>query len=348
MNLNPKNAKAGNMGFRIEQAPLLYRSVAAWIEAKIQIMQKPMPDSPFCRIMPAKNEVIGNESSYHVVRHACGVLCIALAAPQIPTQTGSNELIDNAGWECVQGARIVDGKLIIASTEGFAPINDSVLRLQTGKGVIVSVTVETEMSPGFAGLNFWNSQPKPGNPVWWQTAAILSLGIAAKRPHVAFFDGTDSKPAFQFTGPLPVQGKVTLSAAREGDEVVIRIDGAEAKRTPVLGPLTGGPLFFGPNVGKGKTLTVHRIMVADLEHPGGAEIVHAMAPSTKAGAGITLRAAAAARNRLIGVAVNLRTLRWSQPAREIAAHEFNLLWGADAFGFSRDGLPWIRPVSQRK
>jgi hypothetical protein len=183
--------------------------------------------------------------------------CAAHTAAQVSPQTVSNELITNAGWECVQGARVADGKLVITSAEGFAPLNESALRLQTGRDVAISVTVETELGPGFAGLNFWNSQPKPGDPVWWQTAAKLSPGIAARRPHVIIFDGTGSTPAFQFTGPQPVQGKVTLSAAREGDAVVIRIDGAEATRTTIIGPLTGDPLFFGPIANKGKTLTVH-------------------------------------------------------------------------------------------
>jgi endo-1,4-beta-xylanase len=260
--------------------------------------------------------------------------CAALTAAQVSPQTVTNELITNAGWECVQGARVVDGKLVIPFAEGAGGLNDSTLRLQTGRDVAISVTVETELGPGFAGLNFWNSQPPPGDSsTWYRNAARLLLGISGRRPYVAMFDGMGSVPAFLYTGPQPMQGQVTLSAAREGNAVVIRIDGTEAVRTPVLGPLTGGPLFFGPNVNKGKTLTVHRITVTDGAHPNGAEIVRAMAPAAQAGTGLTLRAAAAARNRLIGVSLNQRILRWNQPARDIAAREFNLLTGADMFTF---------------
>jgi endo-1,4-beta-xylanase len=260
--------------------------------------------------------------------------CAALTAAQVLTQTVSNELITNAGWECVPGARVVDGNLVITFAEGIGGLNDSVLRLQTGRDVAISVTVETELGPGFAGLNFWNSQPPPGDSSsWYRTAARLSLGISGRRPYTAIFDGTGSTPAFLYTGPQPVQGQVTLSATREGDAVVIRIAGAEVARIEVIGPLTGGPLFLGPGVNKGKTLTVHRITVTDGAHPNGAEIVRALAPAAPAGAGMTLRTAAAARNRLIGTAINQRSLRWSQPARDIAAREFNLLTGGDMFTF---------------
>jgi hypothetical protein len=255
-----------------------------------------------------------------------------LIAAQVSPQTVSNELIANGGWECVPGARVVDGKLVITFVEGVGGLNDRVLRLQTGRDVAISVAVETELGPGFAGLNFWNSQPPPGDSSsWYRNAARLSLGISGRRPYAAIFNGTGSTPAFLYTGPQPVQGQVTLSAAREGDAVVIRIAGAEAARTTVLGPLTGGPLYFGPGVNKGKTLTVHRITVTDGAHPNGAEIVRAMAPAAPAGAGMTLRIAAAARNRLVGTAINQRCLRWSQPARDITAREFNLITGADMF-----------------
>jgi endo-1,4-beta-xylanase len=266
---------------------------------------------------------------------ACASACatVALMATGSLPDRLSNQLITDAGWECVQGARIVDGALVISSVEGFAPLNDSVVRLQTGRDVAVSVTLETEMGPGSAGLLFWNSQPGPGDAsAWYQAAAKIALGIVGRRPFVAIFDGTGPTAAFQYTSPQPIQGRVTIAAAREADAVVIRIEGVEAARTAVLGPLTDGPLFFGPSVGRGKTLTVHRISVTDGTHPNSADVVRAMAPAIVTGNGTTLRGSAAARGRLVGVAMASRTLRWNQQGRDVAAREFSLLWGADAFG----------------
>ena len=273
-------------------------------------------------------------SAAAIAASALAFAVAVLPAAQAPPHAASNELITNAGWECVPGARIDDGKLVISSAEGFAPLNDAAVRLQTGRDVTISVTVEADPSPGFAGLRFWNSQPGPGDASgWYNTAPRIQLGLAGRRVYATIHDGTGSTPAFVYTGPQPVQGEVTIAAAHDVDAVVIRVNGAEVARTPVVGALTGGPLFFGPSVGKGKTLTVHRITVTDGAHPEGAEIVRAMAPAAPTGTGMTLRAAATASGRLIGTAANQRLLRWNQSVRDVAAREFNLLTGVDMFTF---------------
>src|SRR6266545_2752031 len=89
----------------------------------------------------------------------------AVIATAAPPPAESNELITGAGWECVPGARVADGKLVIApgASTGSATLNDFRLRLQTREDVAISITLEADSGPGFAGLQFWNSLPPPGD-----------------------------------------------------------------------------------------------------------------------------------------------------------------------------------------
>ena len=228
---------------------------------------------------------------------------------------------------------MADGKLVIAGgTTGLSLLNDYALRLQTREDVAISITVEADTTPGFGGIQFWNSLPPPEDAArWYGTAAKLVLGLSGgDRVQVQVYDGTGATPAFRYNGPGR-SGPLALSVQREGDTLVFRVAGAEVARTKVLGPLTGGPLFFGPAVNTGKTLTVHRFVVTGGAHPRGAEIVRAVAPAAPAGAAPSLRTGAAARDRLIGAAVTSRSLRWNQQLRDVAAREFNLLNAADVF-----------------
>jgi endo-1,4-beta-xylanase len=261
------------------------------------------------------------------------------ASAAAPAPAESNELITGAGWECLPlpGARVAGGKLIIAAgAQGLTTLNDYRLRLETREDVAISITVEADTAPGFAGLTFWNSLPPPGEGAhWYSTAAKLVLGLAAGRVRISVYDGTGATPAFQYDGRDGGQtGPLALGVQREGDTLVLRVAGAEVARTKVLGPLTGGPLFFGPNVVANKTLTVHRFVVTDGAHPRGAEIVRAVAPAAPAGAAPSLRTAAATRDRLVGAFVNQRPFRWNQQLRDVTAREFNLLSAADGFNWS--------------
>lgn len=256
----------------------------------------------------------------------------------LPTATPaeSNELIVGAGWECLAGARVADGKLVIASSAtGLSTLNDYALRLETREDVAISITVEADTTPGFAGINFWNSLPRTYDSFhWYQTAAKLVLGLSGGRVYVAVFDGTAPTPAFQYSSrDAGLTGPLALRVQREGDTLVLRVADAEVARTKVLGPLTGGPLFFGPNVLAGKTLTVHRLAVTDGAHPRGAEIVRAFSPAPPAGAAPSLRTGAAARDRLIGAFLNQRPLRWDQQQRDVLAREFNLFSALDGFNW---------------
>ncbi len=269
-----------------------------------------------------------------------GFAILAAAAASLSLgawQTESTELITNAGWECVPGARVVDGTLIVNSgVASFATLNDNTIRLETGPEVTIALTLEATSDPGFVGLNFWNSLPPSGDAAnWYSTAAKVSLGLQGGRPAIRVFDGTSNMPAFQFaaTGPPPT-GSVSLTAGREGDDLVLRIAGKEATRTRIVGSLTGGPLFFGPTTAANKTLTLHRFVVTDAAHPNGATVVRDVAPALDSHATGTLRDAAAARNREIGVGLVQRLLRWDQRAREVAAREFNLISGINQFVFN--------------
>src|SRR6266508_3080317 len=125
---------------------------------------------------------------------------IATAAP-VPAE--SNELITGAGWECVPGARVADGKLFIApgASTGSSALNDSRLRLETREDVAISITVEADIAPGFAGLQFWNSLPPPGDAArWYSTAAKLVLGLTGGRVQADVYDGTSATPAFRYFG----------------------------------------------------------------------------------------------------------------------------------------------------
>jgi endo-1,4-beta-xylanase len=241
-------------------------------------------------------------------------------------------LITGAGWECNPAARVADGKLVVRSGGAFVTVlNDNRLRLQTREDVSIEVTVEADAAPGFAGLQFWSSLPPPADvPRWFSTAAKLTLGLSSGRVQINVYDGTGATPAFTFNGPAQT-GPVALAVQREGDALVFRVAGAEVRRTKVLGPLTGGPLYVGAAVAASKTLTVHRLFVTDGAHPRGAEIVRALAPAAAAGAAPSLRTGAAARDRLIGAAAPLRSLRWNQQFRDVAAREFSLLNQTDTF-----------------
>ncbi len=262
----------------------------------------------------------------------------AAIATAAPAPAESNELITDAGWECqpLPGARVAGGKLIIAAgPAGLTTMNAYRLRLQSREDVAISITVEADTGPGFAGLAFWNSLPPPGDAAnWYVTAARLVVGLAGGRVRIGVYDGTRATPAFQYDGRDGGQtGPLALGVQREGDTLVFRAAGAEVARTKVLGPLTGGPLFFGPNVVASKTLTVHRFVVTDGAHPRGAEIVRAVAPAAPAGAAPSLRAAVAGRDRLIGAYVHQRGLRWNQQLRDVAAREFNVLSVVDGFNW---------------
>lgn len=232
---------------------------------------------------------------------------------------------------------MTDGKLVIAAgtASGASTLNDYRLRLETREDVTISITVEADTAPGFAGIQFWNSLPPPGGAAnWYRTAARLLLGLSGGRVYVAVFDGTGATLAFQYSGRDGGQtGPLALGVRREGDTLVLRVADAEVARTKVLGPLTGGPLFFGPNVVANKTLTVHGLAVTDGAHPKGAEIVRALAPAAPAGAAPSLRTGAAARDRLIGAAVVTQSLRWNQQLRDVAAREFNMLTSTEAFNW---------------
>lgn len=258
-----------------------------------------------------------------------------MVATTAPAPVESNELITGAGWECLPGARVAADKLIIVSgPNGLSTLNDYRLRLATRDDVAISMTVETDTAPGFAGLQFWNSLPLPGDAANWNsTAAKLVLGLTGDgRVQAQIYDGTSATPAFQYNGRGP-SGPLALSVQRAGDTLVLRVADAEVMRTKVLGPLTGGPLYLGAQVNKGKMLTVHRLAVTDGTHPRGAEIVRALAPAAPAGTALSLRTAAAARDRLIGAAPVTRSLRWNQQLRDVAAREFNLLQSAEAFNW---------------
>jgi endo-1,4-beta-xylanase len=256
----------------------------------------------------------------------------AVIGTAAPPPAESNELITGAGWECLTGERVAGGKLIIAASGAFLSIlNDQRLRLETREDVAISITVESDTAPGIAGLQFWNTLPPPGDSArWYSTAAKLVLGLQGGRVQAQVYDGTGATPAFTYNGPAQT-GPVALAVQREGDALVFRIAGAEVMRTKVLGPLTGGPLYVGAAVAASKMLTVHRLFVTDGAHPKGAEIVRALAPAAPAGAAPSLRTAAAARERLIGFAAPLRSLRWNQQFRDVAAREFSLLNAADTF-----------------
>ena len=212
-------------------------------------------------------------------------------------------------------------------------LNDNRLRLQTGEDVTVSLTVEADTAPGVAGIAFWNSLPAPGDSSqWYQAAAKLVLGLNGGRVYAAVYDGTGTTPAFVYNGREGGQrGPLALTVQRMGDSLVLSVADGEVARTKVLGPLTGGPLWFGSNVQAGKTLTVHRFVVTDGAHPEGAEVVRAVAPAAPAGAALALRTGAAARGRFIGAAAPSRSLRWNQQFRDVAAREFNLLNQSDTF-----------------
>lgn len=268
---------------------------------------------------------------------AIGILTICAASMALARfQVRSNELITDAGWQCVQGSQVVDGKLVVKG--GAAPyttLNDYAVRIETGPDITIALTLETSREPGFGGLNFWNSLPPVGGATeWYSTAAKISLGLRDGRPSLSVYDGTSSMPAFQYMGPMPPPAQpVSLSVGREHDELVLRVAGAEVARTRVLGSLKGGPLFFGPSIAPNKTLTVDRFVVTDTAHPNGAEIVRAVAPAARSNATTTLRSAAAARNREIGVGLVQRPLRWNQQVRDLTAREFNLISGIDQFVF---------------
>ncbi|MEK7217234.1 MAG: endo-1,4-beta-xylanase [Chloroflexota bacterium] len=250
------------------------------------------------------------------------------------TPDSSNDLITGGGWECLPGVRVTDGKVFIpSSATNLMRLNDYALRLQTREDVTISITVEADTAVGMAGVTLWNTLPPPGDAArWYRMAARLVLGLNSGRPYLAVFDGVGAEAAFQYTGrPGGQTGPLALSVQRAGDSLVLRVADAEVARTNVLGPLTGGPLFFGPNVNPGKTLTIHRLAVTDGAHPDGAEIVRAVAPAAPAGTAPTLRTGAAARARLIGAAITRQTLHWNQQARDVAAREFNLLNAGDVF-----------------
>lgn len=228
------------------------------------------------------------------------------------------------------GARVADGKLVIAAgATGLSTLNDYRLRLETREDVTISITVEADAASGFAGLQFWNSLPLLGKATeFYNTAAKLVIGLAGDRVQAQVFDGTGATPTFQYNARGP-SGPLALNVQRVGDTLVVRVAGVEVARTQVLGPLTGGALYFGPSVQKGKTLTVHRLAVTDGAHPNGAEVVRALAPAAPAGTGQSLRKDAATRDRFIGSAINGRSLRWGQQQRDVAAREFNILAGGD-------------------
>jgi hypothetical protein len=268
----------------------------------------------------------------------------AVVATTAPQPAESNELITGGGWEClpVPGARVAGGKLIlVGGATGLQTLNDYRLRLQTREDVAISITVEADTAPGFAGLTFWNSLPPPRDSLnWYLTAARLVVGLAGGRVRISVYDGTGATPAFQYEGRDAGQtGPLALGVQRAGDTLVLRVADAEVARTKVLGPLTGGPLFFGPNVVANKTLTVHRFVVTDGAHPRGAEIVRAAAPAAPAAAAASLRTGAAARDRLIGAFINQQALRWNQQLRDVAAREFNVIGAEDGFNWNR-----IRPA----
>ena len=263
----------------------------------------------------------------------CGA---AILAPG-PRQSGSNDLITNAGWECVQGARVADGKLTIkGGAASAAYLNDYALRLETGRDVTISLTLESSGEPGFAGLNFWNSLPATGDAAnWFSTAPKVSVGLQNGRVALRVYDGTSTSPTFQVASPPPPPpGPILVTLSREGGDLVLRATGAEVARTRMLGSLTGGPLYFGTSIAANKTLTVHRLTVTDGAHPGGVEIVRAVAAAQASSAATTLRAAASARQREIGVGLSQRPLRWNQRVRDVSAREFNLLSGIDEFVFN--------------
>jgi endo-1,4-beta-xylanase len=166
-------------------------------------------------------------------------------------------------------------------------------------------------------------------------APKVSLGLLGGRPAIRVYDGTSNMPAFQFTvAQAPATGPVSLSVSREGDDLVLRTAGIEAARTKVVGSLTGGPLFFGPLTAANKNVTVRRFVVTDGAHPNGATVVRAVAPAVVSSATTTLRAAAAARGREIGVGLVQRPLGWDQKVRDVAAREFNLLSGVNQWVFN--------------
>ena len=252
----------------------------------------------------------------------------AAIATAAPASADTNDLITDAGWECLPGARVADGKLVVAGgATGLFKLNDYRLRLQTREDVTISITVEANTGPGVAGLTFWNSLNAPGDAAnWYSTAAKLVLGLNGGRVHLAVFDGTGATPAFTYSGREGGQkGPLALSVQRVGDSLVLRVADAEVARTKVVWPLTGGPLFFGPNVQKGKALTLHRLSVTDGAHPNGAEVVYAAAPAAPAVTTPALRTGAAARGRFIGAYVSERSFRCDQQLRAITAREFNML-----------------------
>ena len=263
-----------------------------------------------------------------------GVVATAPAQP-----TAAPDLITGAGWECLPRTRVADGKVVMAGgPTGLSTLNDYTLRLQTGEDVAISITAEVDTAPGLAGIQFRNSLPPPGDTTkYYATAAKLFLGFSGGRVYAAVYEGISTKPAFQYTGREGgQQGPLALSVQRVGESLVVRVADAEVARTKVLGPLTGGALFFGPNVEKGRTLIVHRLAVTDREHPMGAEVVRAVAPAAPAGAAATLRTEAAARGRFIGAGISPQALRWDQQFRDVAAREFNML--SPTYGFNWTAL----------
>ena len=150
----------------------------------------------------------------------------------------SNDLITDAGGECFPGARVADGKVVIAAdTTGLSTVNDYRLRLVTGEDVTISVTLEANATIGFAGVQFFNSRSPPKDDVRWaSTAPRLVLSLAGNRVQVEVRDSV-GKPAFEYNGPRGTQpGPLTLSVQRTGDTLVVRVAGVEVARTKVVGP----------------------------------------------------------------------------------------------------------------
>src|SRR6185369_17995835 len=120
-----------------------------------------------------------------------GVFAAQIDAGQQPANP-AGELINNAGWECVQGAKVADGTLVLrGGTAGFSTVNDNEIRLETGAGVTVALTLQANASEqGFAGLSFWNELPPPGDAAnWYATAAKVQIGIQGGRASLRVFDG---------------------------------------------------------------------------------------------------------------------------------------------------------------
>ena len=274
-------------------------------------------------------------------------------APAAAPVVGASNLIDatnllapGAGWECVSGARVADGKVVIeadpAPQEATVFINDYRIRLQPREDIRLSLTLEADARPGLAGIKVWNSLPPPQEAhIWYPNSPQLALGVSGGRAYMALHDGSGPKPVFQQSSKPLAPGPVALVLQRSGNALVLRVGDSEEMRTTVLGPFASGPLHLGASVQPGRTLTMHRLEVTEGSPPRPVEVVPALAARVSRGAVPGLRDAPGAGGK-IGVFLTANHLRWNEPYREIGGREFGVF-------SANDGMPWpqLRPARDR-